>query len=132
MDIGPAMPSNFNPSNSREFPDLTAKSDVVEVDSDSDENCWVVSGSKKSKKKKHKKEKKKKHKKDKKRWQFVKVPISIKKLSTKFSSQGPLANDFPAGCPEGKMCHSENVYNNILFHLELLIDRAYFATSEET
>lgn len=67
MDIGPAMPSNFNPSNSREFPDLTAKSDVVEIQTDSDENCWVVSGSKKSKKKKHKKEKKNKHKKDKKR-----------------------------------------------------------------
>ena len=73
MDIGPALPSNFNLETAQSFPDLTEKSatDAIEIDSDSDSNCWVASTVKKTKHKKHKKEKKKKHKKDKKRWQKV-------------------------------------------------------------
>ena len=74
-NIGPALPSNFNPTKSNSFPELITNqaNNVVELSDDSDDgNCWVVEGSKKGKKekkakkeKKHKKEKKKKHKKEK-------------------------------------------------------------------
>ena len=63
-------PDAYN-NRKKSFPELIEKKEeILEIDSDSDENCWVVeSKSKKSKKskkaKKSKKEKKKKHKKDK-------------------------------------------------------------------
>ena len=69
-DIGPALPSNFNPTSSKSFPELMKTDEVVELSSSDGENCWVVERKSKKEKKskkenKHKKEKKKKHKKDK-------------------------------------------------------------------